>query len=62
MIYSLAACSPAEPPPNCFCPIAVHPDTVTKDWLANMSPPPSAIDYFHRLGVQQKDIERACGK
>ena len=62
MIFELTACVPSAQPPNCFCPVSLHPDEETKKWLANMSPPPSAIGYFHQIGVQQKDIEKACDR
>ena len=59
----LANCSPAPVAPvTGYCPVAVHPDQATRLWLSQLNPPPGAVDYFHKLGMQQRTIEQNCGK
>ena len=60
---SLASCSPAPVAPvTGYCPVAIHPDQATRLWLSQLNPPPGAVDYFHKIGMQQRTIEQNCGR
>ena len=60
---TICSCSPAPAAPvTGYCPVAIHPDQATRLWLSQLNPPPGAVSYFHKVGMQQKTIEENCGK
>ena len=55
----LTSCSPSAPQAT-FCPIAVHADACVKAWLHTQSPPDCVNEYFHKIGIEQADIDKNC--
>lgn len=54
----LTSCSQPQQPT--FCPIVVHADNCTKEWLHEQKPPECVNEYFHKIGIQQADIDKYC--
>ena len=60
---TISNCAPVPVAPlTGYCPVAIHPDQATRLWLSQLNPPPGAVGYFHRIGMQQKTIEQNCGR
>lgn len=60
MILSLSfSCAQQASQPT-FCPLSVHPDGCTREWLEAQRAPQCVNDYLHKIGIQQKDIDDKC--